>query len=624
MGNHVIGATLTLRDNMSATLRGVRREQSAFRQDVQATQRTLRQRMEVRLDATAATRTISRVRTAIEPLRSRIVTAVAIRDNAARERRRIRNEMNALGRQAIAPLVSVRDSASRVINGISSKLSALKGIATGISIGGVGVAAGAGFALNSGAQLEQQQISMEHFIGINNKDKSATDVKNISGNYLKDLRENSNATPFGTSEVIGAGTRALGVTGGNTKDAMDLVKVAEDMAALTPGKTVSDAMEALADAKNGEMERLKEFNAKVSAEDYSKLGFKGVVDTRLKSQFEGGAAKLSTSGAGLASTVKGKLGSSIQDTGLKMLEKLKPAMTSVIGMIDKYSPQMEKFGLKIADGIGFAVSKLPALKQHLKDAFEAARPAIDWLSMTGFPAIKGAITGAWEKAEGVYNFFKDNWPLIGPFVKGVAIAFGIYKGVMMAAEFATIAVTAAQLALNFAMNANPIGLIILGIGLLIGAGIALYQNWDVVKQKAGELWEGIKSVFSDIGGWFDRNVIQPILGIVPDWLKSIFSGGNSNATISVTSSNVSDVDGSHANGLDYVPFDGYIAKLHKGERVQTASENPYNGGGSSSGSSSGGGIVVHMNGTVIREEADVHKIATAIVYEIKNVSANMA
>ena len=33
-----------------------------------------------------------------------------------------------------------------------------------------------------------------------------------------------------------------------------------------------------------------------------------------------------------------------------------------------------------------------------------------------------------------------------------------------------------------------------------------------------------------------------------------------------------ELDGSHATGLDYVPFDGYIAELHKGERVQTASE----------------------------------------------------
>ena len=31
-------------------------------------------------------------------------------------------------------------------------------------------------------------------------------------------------------------------------------------------------------------------------------------------------------------------------------------------------------------------------------------------------------------------------------------------------------------------------------------------------------------------------------------------------------------DGSHRSGLDYVPYDGYIAELHKGERVLTAKE----------------------------------------------------
>ena len=33
------------------------------------------------------------------------------------------------------------------------------------------------------------------------------------------------------------------------------------------------------------------------------------------------------------------------------------------------------------------------------------------------------------------------------------------------------------------------------------------------------------------------------------------------------------VDGSNANGLDYVPFDGYISELHRGEAVLTAREN---------------------------------------------------
>lgn len=34
-----------------------------------------------------------------------------------------------------------------------------------------------------------------------------------------------------------------------------------------------------------------------------------------------------------------------------------------------------------------------------------------------------------------------------------------------------------------------------------------------------------------------------------------------------------DVDGSHAVGLPYVPYDNYIAELHKGERILTAAEN---------------------------------------------------
>ena len=36
--------------------------------------------------------------------------------------------------------------------------------------------------------------------------------------------------------------------------------------------------------------------------------------------------------------------------------------------------------------------------------------------------------------------------------------------------------------------------------------------------------------------------------------------------------NLGGSDGSHAGGLDYVPFDGYRAILHRGERIQTAAE----------------------------------------------------
>ena len=40
--------------------------------------------------------------------------------------------------------------------------------------------------------------------------------------------------------------------------------------------------------------------------------------------------------------------------------------------------------------------------------------------------------------------------------------------------------TVAQWALNVAMTANPIGIIIVAIGALIAIGVALWMNWDSI------------------------------------------------------------------------------------------------------------------------------------------------
>ena len=49
-----------------------------------------------------------------------------------------------------------------------------------------------------------------------------------------------------------------------------------------------------------------------------------------------------------------------------------------------------------------------------------------------------------------------------------------------------------QLGLNAAMIANPIGLIITGIGLLVAAGILLVRNWDAVKAGFVAAWDAIQ------------------------------------------------------------------------------------------------------------------------------------
>lgn len=72
---------------------------------------------------------------------------------------------------------------------------------------------------------------------------------------------------------------------------------------------------------------------------------------------------------------------------------------------------------------------------------------------------------------------------------GNAIASARAIAVMGAQRAATIASTAAQWALNAALTANPIGIVIVGIGALVAAGWALYKNWDSVTKFVSEQWQ---------------------------------------------------------------------------------------------------------------------------------------
>jgi len=69
---------------------------------------------------------------------------------------------------------------------------------------------------------------------------------------------------------------------------------------------------------------------------------------------------------------------------------------------------------------------------------------------------------------------------------------------------------------------------------------------------------------------------------------------------------------SRAMGVPYVPYDNYPILAHRGEQLLTASEARSGSGGN------GSPIIVNVNGTV-REEADIDKIARAVVGEIIRV-----
>lgn len=104
---------------------------------------------------------------------------------------------------------------------------------------------------------------------------------------------------------------------------------------------------------------------------------------------------------------------------------------------------------------------------------------------------------------------------------------------------------------------------ILGIAdALFNAGASIFTS----------LWNGLKSVWSSITSW-----VSDCVGWITEKV-AFWQDQSSKVSQSSGSSN-----GSHASGLDYVPFDGYRATLHQGERVLTQEENKYYNNGYKSG-----------------------------------------
>ena len=244
------GATLTLNDNFTATMRKAIKTEQDFKNETlklhEQLKSTIDRKRQMKIDKAQAEKNIQQIRA----------------------------ELKTLAKARFKPILEIKDRASATIKDIAKKLKNL--VANKFTITAVIAGTGIGLtkSIQSGALLEQQEIAMEHFITVNTKGTGVDPVEERE-KFIADLRKNAMITPFTTAEVISAGARAINIAQGDTRQAMELVELAEDMAALNPEKSLMDAMEALADAKMGEFQRMKEFGFKISAEE-----FKGYVGKR--------------------------------------------------------------------------------------------------------------------------------------------------------------------------------------------------------------------------------------------------------------------------------------------------------------------------------------------------------
>lgn len=100
--------------------------------------------------------------------------------------------------------------------------------------------------------------------------------------------------------------------------------------------------------------------------------------------------------------------------------------------------------------------------------------------------------------------------------KAAQIAAAAATGVVKAG---IVAWTAAQWLLNAALNANPIGIVVVAIGLLVGAFVLAWKKSETFRNIVMGAWNGIKAATSKVWGWI-TGYFKAVFGVY----KAIFTG----------------------------------------------------------------------------------------------------
>ncbi|MDD7410006.1 hypothetical protein [Fusobacterium gastrosuis] len=457
----------------------------------------------------------------------------------------------------------------------------------------------------------------------------------------------SNKTPFETDEVVGGMTKlqSYGIEGDRVLKTTNrtYLEMIGDMASGM-GKSFDQAIEAVADARTGELERLKEFGiTKNMIAEFGKTQgielfnnkgqikdmelFNKALFELMNSRFGGAMEKQAKTFKGGLSTIKGafksalstlagvnEFGDIVENSPFQIL-KDKVILPIANWLVKKQEDgTFTKWGEKLSEKFSKIINFGEKVIKFLIKWKEVLIPLAS--ALAGLYAINKIIVliGALKKGIGLITMGFSPWMLV---IGGV-----IALGVLLYRNWDKIIEKINQLWDK--IKAFSKGLWEFGkkifftftpLGILIRIGKSIIDNWDLIKAKFTDVGNYIYTKIQDIGTFFINlknktvevffNLIEILKGVwdtlkntvasafnfVLDYVEKIWDKiknffGNLGDKIknlpminilfkaeNEESNSESVIDGSHKAGLKRVPFDGYIAELHEGERVLTKEEN---------------------------------------------------
>lgn len=176
---------------------------------------------------------------------------------------------------------------------------------------------------------------------------------------------------------------------------------------------------------------------------------------------------------------------------------LKDVFSSLWGVISMVGSAIKDMWAKITSG-STATSYFTTLSKVIKTIGSVLQPVI-WL-------VTNLMAGLIKISVAIADFVVNNSA-----IQYFAIGIGL--------------VTVAVYALNIAMSMNPIGLIVIGIGVLIGLAALLIANWESVKGFFVGLWDSVTNTFKKAYNWIKVKFLSVVLWILEKAAKIPLIGG---------------------------------------------------------------------------------------------------
>ncbi len=351
-----------IQDNFSATMRKIRSTVTDLRKETEQTReeltRTWGQEYEVKLDAEGATSKTLEMQNQLKKLDSQNATPTAsVKDRATDKIKSIFGKGKELGGKIFSPIVAVKDFSTGVLKTL---LKSFKTLTAGIMIPVMMVAAPAaalsGMVWKEGMQAQLNRTQIQHFIDVGNPKNAVAKNLDLGAAYQKELRAMASGNKlFDYGDLMKGGAEAISISDGDTKKALEYLRVAQDMAALSPGKTLEQALEALRGAKTGKAGSLDDFNIDVTAEEVKDLGLDALIKERIKPIVSGGAMKMGNTSQGYLTGMR-NIGRNVLTTvGIGAIQNLEPALAKVYGLLEGAAPKLSAFGVSVTDNMGKAV-----------------------------------------------------------------------------------------------------------------------------------------------------------------------------------------------------------------------------------------------------------------------------